>query len=231
MNWGAIAMFGAGLLGERLTRPDAPKILPYNPKPIAERLEEIDPSWDSRMGRINALADTLMSGEIPQETQDQIEMLAAENAWRGGFGMSERAGNLTARDLGLYTLDLMKLGAGMAQNLTDFQAGLALSDAEMAYESYARRVNMQLASYKEKSSQHANLWSAIFREGGGMISNEEMDTDFNFSSIFGGGSSESGSLPHGGLNYKTATKKSISTSELLGRRSVAEIMSDLTPAG
>jgi len=59
-------------------------------------------------------ASPLLRGEIPQDIQDLVRRNAAQGAISGGFAGSGMAGNLTARDFGLTSLDLMQQGAALA---------------------------------------------------------------------------------------------------------------------
>lgn len=62
------------------------------------------------------LADAapLLQGEIPQDVKDQIQRSDAYQALSGGYAGSGMAHSLTARDLGLTSLDLMGRGASLA---------------------------------------------------------------------------------------------------------------------
>ena len=70
----------------------------------------------------------LLKGEIPQDVIDQIKRSDAYSALSGGYAGSEMGHNLTARDLGLTSLDLMGRGstmAGQAGNAAQRWASLA----------------------------------------------------------------------------------------------------------
>lgn len=56
----------------------------------------------------------LLKGEIPQDVQDQIQRSSAYQSLSGGYAGSQMSHNLTARDLGLTSLDLMGRGASLA---------------------------------------------------------------------------------------------------------------------
>lgn len=59
-------------------------------------------------------ATPLLKGEIPQDVIDQIQRSDAYQALSGGYAGSQMGHNLTARDLGLTSLDLMGRGATLA---------------------------------------------------------------------------------------------------------------------
>lgn len=63
--------------------------------------------------KILDVGNELLTGGIPQDVKDQIQRSSAYSSLQGGFGGSGMAHSLTARDLGLTSLDLMKQGASM----------------------------------------------------------------------------------------------------------------------
>lgn len=73
-------------------------------------------------------AQPLLSGQIPQDVQDQIQRSDAFKSFSGGFGGSQMSAGLTARDLGLTSLNLINQGAtlaGQGENATQQWARLA----------------------------------------------------------------------------------------------------------
>lgn len=61
-----------------------------------------------------AAAEPLLKGQIPQDVQDAIQRGTAYQSLSGGFAGSGMARSLTARDLGLTSLDLISQGANLA---------------------------------------------------------------------------------------------------------------------
>lgn len=61
-----------------------------------------------------AAAEPLLRGEIPQDVRDQVQRSSAYQSLSGGYAGSQMAHSLTARDLGLTSLDLMGRGASLA---------------------------------------------------------------------------------------------------------------------
>lgn len=59
-------------------------------------------------------AAPMLRGEIPQDVKDQIQRSTAYKSFMGGFGGSQMSSALTARDLGLTSLDLIGRGANLA---------------------------------------------------------------------------------------------------------------------
>ncbi len=77
-------------------------------------------------------AQTYLEGEIPQDVQDAVQRSSAYQALQGGYAGSPMAGALTARDLGLTSLDLQKTGANMlGQGLNSAQGWDSLSRRNM----------------------------------------------------------------------------------------------------
>ena len=69
----------------------------------------------------------MLAGQVPQDVQDQIEQASAERSLQGGFGFqgSQRARNVTARDLGLKSTDLMNEGIKNTAALSQSELGYA----------------------------------------------------------------------------------------------------------
>jgi len=177
--WGAIAGVGAGAgvgLLRGLTMKD-PKFPEYKPTPIAERIEELDPYLKEDLAARRSLANRFMTGEIPQEVREQVEMLAAEKSWAGGWGTSPRAGNLTARDLGLMSLQIMQMGAKMGDEITQYETDLAIAEAAEEYKGFASRYNNKVAKWNANKEKTAGIWNDILSFGMlGALSGPEIET-------------------------------------------------------
>lgn len=167
--WGELALtLGMGAVS-KLTAPKAPSMKPFEGKSMAERMSEIDPTWKTRLTEKSIIASEMMAGNIPKETQDMIEMLSAEKAWQGGFGTSERATRLTARDLGLYQLQIMQAGMKLSDEVTEFTNDMGLSDAEMEWEAYSTGINSALAKYTNEMSGHSSMMEGLMTLGAAAI--------------------------------------------------------------
>lgn len=57
--------------------------------------------------------EQFLTGELPPDVKAAVERSSAYQSFAGGYGGSGMAHGLTARDLGLTSLDLMKQGASM----------------------------------------------------------------------------------------------------------------------
>jgi hypothetical protein len=77
-------------------------------------LSTVDPNLKTQIGQIGTLASSYLSGIIPQDVQDQIQRATAQQSLQGGYGGTQMARNLTARDLGLTSINLQNQGVTMA---------------------------------------------------------------------------------------------------------------------
>jgi hypothetical protein len=78
-------------------------------------LAKVDPNAVSNAGQLGTNVNSLLRGEIPADVQAQVLNNAAFKSLMGGFAGSPMATNLSARDFGLTSLDLMGKGAGQLQ--------------------------------------------------------------------------------------------------------------------
>ena len=74
--------------------------------------------------QIGSLASSYLNGVIPQDVQDQIQRATAQQSIQGGYGGTEMARNLTARDLGLTSMQLQQTGMGMSQTAASMAKGV-----------------------------------------------------------------------------------------------------------
>lgn len=110
----------------------------YSDQELAQ-LEKILPGYgaSTSAGRATtdalfAAATPLLHGEIPQDVQDQVMRSSAYQSLMGGYAGSPMARALTARDLGLTSLDLYGRGASLAgQGVNSMQAWDALARRNM----------------------------------------------------------------------------------------------------
>jgi hypothetical protein len=82
----------------------------FNQTQLNQMLEQGSPGYAALMGGIRDKASSFLSGEIPQDVQDQIGRNAAYKSLSGGYSGSGMARNLVARDLGLTSLDIIGKG-------------------------------------------------------------------------------------------------------------------------
>ena len=73
---------------------------------------------------LNEAADValqLMSGEVPEDVKATIEQFNAEITQQGGLGLSQAASNVTARDLGLTSMNLIQTGSDLSTKIGDIR--------------------------------------------------------------------------------------------------------------
>lgn len=75
----------------------------FTEKQLRDMYERMFPGM---FDQINATLGSELKGEIPKDVQEAIQRGTAFQSARGGFGGSEMGRNLTARDLGLTSLDI-----------------------------------------------------------------------------------------------------------------------------
>lgn len=103
------------------------------------QLEKILPGYGARLSAGQATTDALFSqaqpllhGEIPQDVQDAVQRSSAYQSLSGGYAGSPMSKALTARDLGLTSLNLMNQGASLAgQGVNSMQAWDSLARRDM----------------------------------------------------------------------------------------------------
>lgn len=78
----------------------------FNQAELERMLEQAIPGYQSILGKQRGIIESQLRGEIPEDVQRQIQRQTAFGALQGGFGGSEMGRNLTARDLGLTSLQL-----------------------------------------------------------------------------------------------------------------------------
>ena len=123
----------------------------------------------------NALS--LLRGELPPDIAQLVARRGAAKSLAGGYGGSQAASNLTARDLGRTSLDMMQLGSREAQGvisgtpmpqLANFMftpgdiAGLRSSER-------TQKLNMQMSAMGMPGP--GEIWGKQMQQtGGGMLS-------------------------------------------------------------
>lgn len=84
-----------------------------------DSIEAMTRMSDQTLGRVNETANQMMTGALPDDVQRQIRTMAAERSVASGLGTgSQAARNMTARDLGLSSLQLAQSGATLGLQTT-----------------------------------------------------------------------------------------------------------------
>lgn len=84
---------------------------------LSQRLQMLSQGIPGFTDIREAGSDALLSqlrGEIPQDVGDELQRNANARAFAGGYGGSGMAGNLTARDFGRTSMDLINRGQAVA---------------------------------------------------------------------------------------------------------------------
>jgi hypothetical protein len=92
-----------------------------------DMLTKVDPDLMKQISSIGSLATSYLSGQIPQDVQDQIQRATAQQAMSGGYAGTQMARNLTSRDLGLTSLDLQQKGIAASQTAANMARGVTPS--------------------------------------------------------------------------------------------------------
>lgn len=116
---------------------------------------------EAGVGKLLDVGNQFLTGELPQDVKDQIQRSSAYQSFAGGFGGSQMSHGLTARDLGLTSIDLMKQGAAMigqggnsAQQWSSMARGNMMSpDASMISPQYQSTFDLQNTILKQNSDQ------------------------------------------------------------------------------
>lgn len=88
----------------------------FNQQQVDKMLENVIPNYKAITGQISSNIAAMTSGQIPTDVSQQIQRADAARALGGGFAGTQAQGNLTARDLGLTSLDLTQRGLASAQS-------------------------------------------------------------------------------------------------------------------
>jgi hypothetical protein len=89
---------------------NAPQLNQFNMDQLQKMLGQALPGYQQMLGQATTNTQALLRGEIPQDVLGQVRTNAAQSAITGGFAGSPAATTLTARDLGLTSLNLESTG-------------------------------------------------------------------------------------------------------------------------
>ena len=90
----------------------------FNQQQLTQLMNSIMPGWSGSASTASKNISDELSGKIPSDVAGNIQSSAAAQALTGGFGGSGLAGNLTAKDLGLTSLDLTNQGLSSLESWT-----------------------------------------------------------------------------------------------------------------
>ena len=94
---------------------------------LEAQLRRAIPGYDQLVQQASQNIGAALKGELPADVQQQIQRSTAGRALTGGFGASSGFGRaLTARDLGLTSLQLQNQGLAQAQNFIQQQRAFGM---------------------------------------------------------------------------------------------------------
>lgn len=88
----------------------------FNADQIQKVLGQFILGFTGMSSDVSTKIDSFLKGEIPADVSNQVQDNAAARSLTGGFGGSGLSGNLTARDLGLTSLNLIDKGISSAES-------------------------------------------------------------------------------------------------------------------
>lgn len=134
-----------------------------------DQLLKTSPTLMDSIKQLGTNTASNLRGEIPADVLGQVQRGAAEQSLFGGFGNSGVARNLTARDLGLTSLDLQSRGERGLQSV------LGLTQGVNPYRSDALQYLMspsQLLSTEIQQQQFGNTTFNNNRQNAAQIAND-----------------------------------------------------------
>lgn len=146
------------------------------------KIEESDAvlssKYDELLGSASALAKDMMAGKIPADVEYQIRQQAAERALSRGLGSGSQASrNLTARDLGLTSVDMATKGVAIGTQV----AGLFEAKRQ-----YTRTYELNMRQYLD-STRRTDLAEAELGEGSRQFNvNTELERNKLLANVLGG---------------------------------------------
>ncbi len=106
----------------------------FNADQLTKMLEQAMPGYSKVRDKYTANVQDWLAGKVPSDVSDAVNRNAAGRALYGGFGGSGMARNLSARDLGLTSLDIMGKGMQAADRwIQQSKSGLSQFDVSSMF--------------------------------------------------------------------------------------------------
>lgn len=152
----------------------ASRVNAFNQSEYDKMLESTLPGYAGIKSRISKNISSQLAGEIPEDVSLAVQRNAASRSLYGGFSGSGMAKNLTARDLGLTSLDLTQQGLDSAQRWMSM-ARAPQFDVSSMFISPQQRVQFQASERDSKFQRDyvANLTEAQYTFGSRMAAAED----------------------------------------------------------
>ncbi len=143
---------------------------------LLRSLQAAVPGFENMVGQTSANIQANLAGQIPEDVQRAIQRASASRAVSSGVSGSQFGRNLTARDLGLTSLQLMNQGvqqsnqflANARQNLTAPQfdvSNMFVSPAQQLQVTAQNRANQYQAEWLQRQLSAAQSWETIVGQG------------------------------------------------------------------
>ena len=143
---------------------------------LLQSLQAAIPGYESMVGQTAANIQANLEGRVPEDVQRALARAGASKAVSGGFSGTQFGRNLTARDLGLTSLQLMNQGvqqsnqflANARQNLTAPQfdvSNMFISPAQQLAVTAQNRANQYNAEWLQRQLSAAQSWQTIVGSG------------------------------------------------------------------
>lgn len=179
---------------------------------LLESLQAAIPGYEQMVGQTSQNIQANLAGQIPEDVQRAIQRAGAAKSVAGGFAGSQFGRNLTARDLGLTSLQLMNQGvqqsnqflANARQNLTAPQfdvSNMFISPAQQLAVTAQNRANQYNQDWLQRNLSASQSWQTIV--GGGL-------------NQFGQSLGSMGSLPGFGSSTPQPSGNMISSNQAVG---------------
>lgn len=143
---------------------------------LLQSLQAAIPGYESMVGQTAANIQANLEGRVPEDVQRALARAGAARGVSGGFSGTQFGRNLTARDLGLTSLQMMNQGvqqsnqflANARQNLTAPQfdvSNMFISPAQQLQVTAQNKANMYQAEWLQRQLSAAQSWETIVGSG------------------------------------------------------------------
>lgn len=167
---------------------------------LLESLQAAIPGYGQMVGKTAENIQANLSGQIPEDVQRAIQRAGAAKAVAGGFAGSQFGRNLTARDLGLTSLQLMNQGVQQSnQFLANARHNLTAPQFDVSNMFVSPAQQLQVAAQNA-----ANQWNAGYLQNQLTAAQSPM-TGFGRALGTFGGAIGSGNLLGGFFNQPSTT--------------------------
>ena len=123
----------------------ASRVNAFSSAELMKQLEKALPGYGALLAKGTETIGSQLRGEIPEDVSRAISQATAERSRAGGYAGSEVGRNLTARDLGLTSLDITNRGLASAERwLAQAQSRAPLFDFTSMFVTPAQRISVKL---------------------------------------------------------------------------------------